>query len=143
MTESKIAEVRRRLWAAWQMREKTGEDVVADLSDLDLSNANFQWLNDIKAFADVAGRWHDEKEVQSFCDCLERGLRGISFAGMDLSRSKMTGMDLRGCDFTGAKLPRSIVRAATDGARFDPTQEKQMAKWAMQEMVQMHQMPMQ
>lgn len=114
------------------MREKTGENVVADLSDLDLHNVDFTRLKEgATAFADAGVNPSDKNEAQRFCDCLERGLRGVSFAGMDQSRAKMSGCDLR-----GAKLPRSIVRTATDGARFDPAQKKQMERWAMDELAQ-------
>ena len=62
----------------------------------------------------------------------------VDLRGMDLRRADMRGLDLR-----GVKLPRSIVRAATEGAKFDAKQRKQIAAWALDEMSQMQQMPMQ
>lgn len=149
MAESKLAEVRRRLWAAWQMREKTGADVVADLSNMDLRDCNLCNLwgdDDEETYKSVGVDVLNHGDAHSLFACLDYGLRGADLRNCDLRKNDLTGVDLtgvdlRGADLTGAKLPSSIMVAVIDDTTiFDAKQRKQMPKWSMDELAR--QMPM-
>lgn len=115
--EQKTGDIEYSLRIIYQYGERlivSGGDVRVDLREMDLRRADMRGLD---------LRW------------------AILDPGADLTGAKLDQADMRGLDLRGVKLPRSIVRAATDGSRFDPAQEKQMARWALDELAR-NQMPM-